>query len=278
MSGKSRRNNKGTRIILNVILVIAILCFLGSGGYLLKNYWDGRQAEKKVSALEDMILDDHMTVPDGSAGQTGDAGEGTADGQTETEEPGGQYRKLLEANSDFIGWISIDGTKLNYPVMFTPQDPEYYLHRNFDKVYEYSGLPFVDGRCSLNPASTNVIIYGHNMKNDTMFSVLLEYQDKEWYEQHKRITFNTIYGDATYEVAAVILSKAFNKGEEGFRYYGMVDAADQAEFDDYMANIRRMQLYDTGVEVSYGDSLITLSTCEYSQENGRIAVIAKKVE
>lgn len=117
---------------------------------------------------------------------------------------------------------------------------------------------------SLNPASTNVIIYGHNMKNDTMFSVLLEYQDKEWYEQHKRITFNTIYGDATYEVAAVILSKAFNKGEEGFRYYGLVDAADQAEFDDYMANIRRMQLYDTGVEVSYGDSLITLSTCEYS--------------
>ena len=88
MSGKSRRNNKGTRIILNVILVIAILCFLGSGGYLLKYYWDGWQAEKKVSALEDMILDDHMTVPDGSAGQTGDAGEGTADGQIETEEPG----------------------------------------------------------------------------------------------------------------------------------------------------------------------------------------------
>ena len=267
MKKKKKRN-----WILNIILVIAIVCFLGSGGYLLKYYWDSWQAEKNISALEDMILTDEE-----AAAQTG-----TGDGSLESGESSdrqaasNRYARLLEQNADFIGWIQIEGTPISYPVMYTPDDPEYYLHRNFDKEYEYSGLPFVDGSCSLDPRSTNVIVYGHNMKSDTMFSHLLDYQDESFYKEHPYITFNTIYGDAQYEIVSVILARALYEDEEGFRYYGMIDAASQEEFDEYMANIHAMELYDTGVDASYGDQLLTLSTCEYSQENGRLAIIAKK--
>lgn len=262
------------KVLLNIILVIAILCFLGSGGYLLKYYWDGWQAEKKIGDLSSLIL------PDESDEVSGDENDPESSGEhpTDTQKPKkNRYAKLVEQNPDFIGWIEIEGTKLNYPVMYTPQEPEYYLHRNFDREYEYSGLPFVDGACTLNPRSTNVIIYGHNMKNDTMFSHLLDYQEKSYYDEHPQIIFNTIYGDATYEIVSVILSKAFYDDEEGFRYYGFTDASSEADFNEYMENIRALELYDTGVRAQYGDELLTLSTCEYSQENGRLAVIARRI-
>lgn len=262
------------KVLLNIILVIAILCFLGSGGYLLKYYWDGWQAEKKIGDLSSLIL------PDESDEVSGDENDPESSGEhpTDTQKPKkSRYAKLVEQNPDFIGWIEIEGTKLNYPVMYTPQEPEYYLHRNFDGEYEYSGLPFVDGACTLDPRSTNVIIYGHNMKNDTMFSHLLDYQEKSYYDEHPQIIFNTIYGDATYEIVSVILSKAFYDDEEGFRYYGFTDAGTEADFNEYMENIRALELYDTGVRAQYGDELLTLSTCEYSQENGRLAVIARRI-
>lgn len=261
------------KVVLNIILVIAILCFLGSGGYLLKYYWDGWQAERKIGDLASLILPDETGGTSESQAASGDG-----DIQPETKKPWtNRYAKLLEQNPDFIGWVEIEGTKLNYPVMFTPQDPEYYLHRNFDGDYEYSGLPFVDGNCTIKPRSTNVIIYGHNMKNDTMFSHLLDYQDKSYYEEHPQIIFNTIYEDATYEIVSVILSKAFYEDEEGFRYYGFTNAYTAEEFDAYMENIHKLELYDTGLDAKYGDELLVLSTCEYSQENGRLAVIARKI-
>ncbi|HIR00157.1 MAG TPA: class B sortase [Candidatus Scybalocola faecavium] len=266
MKKKKKRN-----WLLNIILVIAILCFLGSGGYLLKYYWDNWQAQKNIAALEDMILPD-----DSVQAQTGEDGElesGGSDRQTATN----RYARLLEKNPDFIGWIQIPDTPISYPVMYTPQDPEFYLHRNFEREYEYSGLPFVDGNCSLDPRSTNVIIYGHNMKSDTMFSHLLDYRDEDFYKEHPYITFNTIYGDGQYEIVSVILARALYEDEDGFRYYGMIDPASQEEFDEYMENIHSLELYDTGVDAEYGDQLLTLSTCEYSQENGRLAIIAKKI-
>lgn len=266
-------NKKKKNLALNIILVVAILCFLGSGGYLFKYYWDGWQKEKHMGELEDMILDDDALPVSLESGGDSSTGEDSPGSKASSSN---RYAKLLEANPDFIGWIEIEDTKISYPVMYTPDDPEYYLHRNFEGEYEYSGLPFVDGACSIEPRSTNVIIYGHNMKNDTMFSHLLDYQDEEFYQEHPYITFNTIYGDAEYEIVSVILSRALYDNEEGFRYYGMVEASSEEEFNEYMDGIRALELYDTGVETSYGDELLTLSTCEYSQENGRLAIVAKK--
>ena len=189
-----------------------------------------------------------------------------------------EYAPIFERNKDLVGWIRIEDTVINYPVVQTPEDPEYYLHRNFEGEYEYSGLPFIDGSCTIDPASTNIIIYGHNMKNSTMFSRMLDYKSEDFYKEHPYITFNTIYGDGTYEIVAVVLARALYVGEDGFRYYGMIDASSKEEFDDYMANIHALELYDTGVTAEYGDQLLTLSTCEYSQTNGRMAIIAKKIQ
>lgn len=267
MKMKKRKSN----LLLNIILVIAILCFLGSGGYLLKYYMDGWQKEKSMDGLEALIIEE----------ETKKAVHITESGEEETEEVwelGGRYKKLLEANGDFIGWVEIEDTELSYPVMYTPNDPEYYLHRNFEEEYEYSGLPFVDGNCTIDPASTNIIIYGHNMKNSTMFSRMLDYKSEDFYKEHPYITFNTIYGDGEYEIVAVILARALYVGEEGFRYYGMIEASSEEEFNEYMENIHALELYDTGVDARYGDQLLTLSTCEYSQENGRMAIIAKKIK
>ncbi len=267
-----KKNKKKKNWILNGILVLAILCFLGSGGYLLKYYLDGWQKEKSLSDLHDLIIDEGEHAADSESG--GESGADESSGKKTAAS--NRYAKLLEMNPDFIGWIEIEGTKISYPVMYTPDDPEYYLHRNFEGEYEYSGLPFVDGSCSFEPRSTNIIIYGHNMKNDTMFSHMLDYKDEDFYKEHPCITFNTIYGDGEYEIVSVILAKAFYDGEEGFRYYGMIDAASEEEFNEYMDGIHALELYDTGVDVSYGDELLTLSTCEYSQENGRLAIVAKK--
>lgn len=264
--GKSQKSG----VILIIVLVIAIVCFLGSGGYLLKYYWEGFKAEKNIDRLEDMILADDEV--------SNDEKDNDASGEQPARKTASsnRYKKLLEQNEDFIGWIEVKGTQLSYPVMYTPEDSEYYLHRNFEKEYEYSGLPFVDGACSIEPRSTCVIIYGHNMKNTTMFSRLLDYKKQSFYEEHKTITFNTIYGDDEYEIVSVILGRALYENEEGFRYYGMIDPASKEEFDEYMENIHKLEIYDTGVEASYGDELLILSTCEYSQTNGRLAIIAKK--
>lgn len=268
-----KKGKKKKNIVLNLILVIALICFVGSGGYLLKYYWDGWQSQREISALEDLILPDDQVADQSSSERENPetSGEGA-----ETE-ASNRYARLVEQNPDFVGWIEIEGTAVSYPVMYTPEDSQYYLHRNFDKEYEYSGLPFVDGACTLEPRSTNVIIYGHNMKNDTMFSHLLDYQDEDFYKEHPEITFNTIYGDGQYAIVSVILGRALYENEDGFRYYGLINAASKEEFDQYMDNIRALELYDTGVDASYGDELLTLSTCEYSQENGRLAIIAKKI-
>ena len=238
----------------------------------MKYYWDGWQKEAAMGDLHDMIIPDDEL----DEAQIGDSDESSGENSGSKSSGSNRYAKLYEANKDFIGWIEIEGTKISYPVMYTPDDPEYYLHRNFEGEYEYSGLPFVDGACSIEPRSTNIIIYGHNMKNDTMFSHMLDYKDEDFYKEHPYITFNTIYGDAQYEIVAVILARALYDDEEGFRYYGMIDAASQEEFDEYMDGIHSQELYDTGVDAVYGDELLTLSTCEYSQANGRMAIVAKK--
>lgn len=188
-----------------------------------------------------------------------------------------QYRVLHEENADLIGWIKIDDTPLDYPVMQNKNDKEYYLHRNFYGDYEYSGLPFLDIKCSLDPPSTNLIIYGHNMKSDAMFSCLTKYLDQAFYLEHPIIRFDTLYEEGQYEIVAVILSQVYKKTDDIFKFYQFVQTADEKEYNTYIQNMKQLSLYDTGVTASYGDQLLTLVTCYYHTENGRLAVLAKKI-
>lgn len=185
-----------------------------------------------------------------------------------------KYRAVQEQNSDFVGWISVEGTNIDYPVMQTIDNPNYYLKRSFEKQYSDYGVPYVQENCDLS-LSDNCVIYGHHMNNGTMFADLWKYADENFYREHKTIRFDTLSGFGEYEIVAVFKTVAYS--EQGFKYYHFVDAESAADFDDYIAKCKALAIYDTGVTAEYGDRLITLSTCEYSRQNGRMVVVAKKI-
>lgn len=195
----------------------------------------------------------------------------------ESEENGDilpEYRPIYEMNSDFFAWIKIEGTDINYPVMYTPEDPEYYLHKDFHGSYSSCGVPFMDARC---PADGNYyLIYGHHMKNKTMFGQLPNYEDSSFFDEHRYITFDTLYEHRTYEVVACFYTRVYGKNDTGvFKYYDYGELTDEAEFNKYIELVRGSALYDTGVDVQYGDDLLVLSTCAYHTTDGRFVVVAR---
>ena len=186
-----------------------------------------------------------------------------------------QYQALYAQNSDLAGWIQIDGTNINYPVMQSKHDPDFYLKHNFEKADSPHGCPYVQANCDLQTPSDNILVYGHNMKDGTMFSDILQYKRESFWEQHRIIRFDTLSGFGKYEVVAVFKTVAYS--EQGFKYYHFTRAESAEDFDDYIAQCKALSLYDTGIMAEYGDKLITLSTCEYSRKNGRMVVVAKRI-
>ncbi len=188
-----------------------------------------------------------------------------------------KYDVLYEQNHDLFGWVSIDGTKLNYPVMHTPDDPEYYLHRAFDGTYSASGVPFLDGDCY--PGCGNYIVYGHHMKNGTMFATLLDYADEEFWEAHPTIHFDTLDKEGEYKVLAAFYTQAY-KVDDGnvVRYYDYTDLTEKTVFAEYIGYISDAELYDTGITAECGDQLLTLTTCSYHTSYGRFVVVAKRTD
>lgn len=184
-----------------------------------------------------------------------------------------QYRDVYEKNADMAGWIKIDGTVINYPVMYTAND--FYLSHGFDKAESKSGVPFIDKRCTVKPFGTNTIIYGHHMKNGTMFAGLDKYRDEDYFKEHPAIRFDILYEQRKYEIIAVLESQTYRKSDTVFKHYDFLNAATEAEFDKYISNFKALSLYDTGVTASYGDELLMLITCSYHTENGQFVVVAK---
>ena len=188
-----------------------------------------------------------------------------------------EYKTLYEKNKKLIGWLKIDDTIIDYPVMQTG-DNSYYLEHNFNQEYDKNGSLFLDYNCSIYPRSTNLIIYGHHMKSGQMFGQLQKYAKQSYGEKHSIITFDSIYEKATYQVMYVFRSQVYNEDDLVFKYYQFIDANSEKEFDSYMSEMAKMSLYDTGVTASYGDSLLTLSTCDNSQTDGRFVVVAKRIK
>jgi len=188
------------------------------------------------------------------------------------------YAEHYLANEDMAGWLQIPGTIIDYPIMWTPEDENYYLYRGFDKKDNKNGCLILDTDSSLNPLTTNLIIHGHNMKSGAMFGDLTEYEDKDYYEAHKQIILHTKEGQRNYEVLAVFRSQVFKKTDDVFKFYKFFQADTEEDFLDFYDNIKKLSLYDTGVTAEYGDNFITLSTCVYHVKNGRFVVVAKEVE
>ena len=245
--------------------------FLFSGFMLYREYADSKQSAEAFESLANLVLEDSAPTL-----SPNNLDEPIGPEETETQMTAFEkYAEVYERNTDFVGWISIDGTNINYPVMQTIDDPNFYLKHGFDKQYSDYGVPYVQENCTLG-ISDNVIIYGHHMNNGSMFADLCKYESEDFYRAHKTIRFDTLSDYGKYEIVTVFKTVAYSQA--GFKYYHFVDAEDKAAFDEFLAGCNALRLYDTDVSASYGDKLITLSTCEYSRTNGRMVVVAKKIE
>lgn len=266
----------GRRLYFALLISLAVI-FIVSAATLVLHYTQAANEQAALQELSEKAAASFLPTP--TAVETPDSTPATTPSPTQTPRERivlEQYRELYEQNPDMVGWIRIDGTKIDYPVMYTPNDGEFYLNHGFDKEKSKSGVPFIDSRCTIDPFGTNTIIYGHHMKNGTMFAGLLNYEDEDFFREHPIICFDTLYEQQEYEIIAVFESQVYRKSDTVFKHYNFLNAASKADFDAYIANIKALSLYDTGVTASYGDELITLSTCAYHVDNGQFVVVARK--
>ena len=271
-------SKKTKKILYNVILVLLSCVFLGCAAYLGIYFYHSRQSEAQFSKLEDLIDDSDSGEYEHSYVATeGDAHPGVVFVEVNKVYVQKRLAKLFEKNTDFRGWLSIEDTAINYPVMQTMEDEEFYIHRDFEKEYSEAGTLFADTSSSIERPSDNILIYGHNMKTGKMFHDLLKYEDEDFYNNHKYIQFDTIYGNGTYEVIAAFRTQILPEDATDFKYYEFFQAGDEQEFSEYVSNCKAMTPYKIEQTATYGDELITLSTCAYHTENGRFAVVAKKI-
>ena len=252
----------------SVICIAAAVCLLGAAAFCGFHVYDHyahqneqTEAFEEIAQKVEQAQEDESQAPEIPL--------------TEEESILPEYGGLFLQNPDMVGWIKVEGTNINYPVMQTPNEPNFYLKHNFEKEYSDLGTPYVQEDCDI-AASDNLVIYGHHIKGQKMFGALEEYKSQSFYEEHKTIQFDTLTQHNEYEVIAVFKTVAYSL--EGFRYYDFVNAKDEDEFNAYVEKCRELALYDTGVTAEYGDRLITLSTCEYSAQNGRLVVVAKRAD
>ena len=268
--------------VLGICMIV--LCAVGalfSGGMLWKKHMEAEKSRREFDnlkwnlstneALDELGLNESSWILEESRYEEREL---THEEKAEREALRARklYGQFYEKNSDFVGWICIDGTNINYPVMQTPDDPDYYLKHSFEHEYSDYGVPYLDEACVLGE-SNNYVIYGHHMKNGSMFYDLDGYADPEFCKEHPVIRFDTLSGFGKYEVIAVF---RFNTERDKFRYDQGVNMTEE-EYGQYIEQVHERELYSTGKTAQYSDQLLTLSTCEYTYRNGRLVVVARKV-
>lgn len=271
------------KALFTVTIIVLVIAF-GVSAFMVGNYLiDGKKQKDLNENLSNIVANAQTGARETTAAQTDAAGETTEPEQTREavvyKDADGMllgYKEIYEMNNDTVGWIRIPGTVLDYPVMQTPDSVDYYLYRNFNKDDSARGSIYAREVCDVDEPSDNITIYGHNMKDGSMFACLHEYIDKETWENNSLIFFDTLWEYHTYEIFAVFKTSA-NIGE-GFSYHKFVDAEDEEEFDEFVKTCKDLAFYDTGITPEYGDKLITLSTCEYTLgDNGRLVVVARRI-
>lgn len=185
-----------------------------------------------------------------------------------------EFEELFLLNSDLVGWLTVPGTRIDYPVVQRPQETDYYLYRNFQRAYSPWGCVYAREACDVFAPSDQVVLYGHRMQDGSMFADLGYYESYDFWKEHKTLRFDTLRGRHEYEVVCVMRISA-SAGK--YPYHRFTDAADELEFYAFWAKCQEKAIYDTGADVRYGDKLLSLFTCEYSQTNGRLVVIARRI-
>lgn len=266
-----------TKKILFIITVVLLVIAFVVSAILVGNYIVESNAQKKrAEELQNMVTQAQTTPSTKKPEDTTAAPQETTEGPTEPTELTikDEYKELYETNNDLVGWIQIEDTKINYPVLQTPSDPNYYIDHDFDKNSSSHGAIYAWGDADVNEPSDNITLFGHHMADGSMFAGLNAYTNKSAWENNSFIFFNTLYEYHTYKIFAVFKTSA-NVGE-GFSYHKFVDGT-EAEFNDFVKTCKELSFYDTGITPVYGDKLLCLSTCEYTLDNGRLVVAAVRI-
>ena len=289
--GKYQKRRRGAPLWYYLTLFALVAVFAGSAWYLADYYIGSKRqaaAYDDLSAIVEAARGTTPTVPrENPPGETADGdfpvGELLPDSppavMEDVRNEDGillEYAPVYELNPDVAGWLSIEGTKINYPVMHTPGRTDYYLQRNFNGEYSAWGCIYAREECDLNTPSDNITLYGHNMKDGSMFAGLNAYTSRDFWDTHRYIRFDTLTEHHTYEIFAVFTTTA-SLGE-GFEYHEFINAAGEEEFDTFISTCLSLSLYGTELVPSYGDKVICLSTCEYTQTNGRLVVAAVRID
>lgn len=261
-----------------ILIVVFAAAFVVSAVYLGTYFSRSRRQAEQYNQLAQMVdsvkQNQNQTTPPETQTDGTDPQKPTS-GEPEVLAP---YQEVYDMNRDMVGWIKIDGTVVNYPVMQTSVDNrDYYLRRDYYQEYEKYGAGSIYAReeCDVFEPSDNVTLYGHNMHDGSMFACLLDYEDKKTWENNSLIFFDTLYEYHTYQIFAVFKTTATL--DEGFAYHRMENADSKEEFDSFVSTCKQLAFYDTGITPAYGDKLLCLSTCEYSQDNGRFVVAAVRI-
>ncbi len=265
------------RWLLYLLIAVFAIIFCVSGYCLLSYQQESTKNAQLYDDLAQKVEQLRQTLPVEETVETDVPDDPSTDEPVSTEPtilP--EYAPIYELNNDLVGWIQIEGTTINYPVLQTPEQKDYYIDHNFEGKYSKYGAIYAQETCDVFAPSDNVVLYGHRMNDGSMFADLLKYKDKSFYENHKYITFDTLYSRQTYEIIAVFQIKSVQSNT--FQYHQFVDFEYESQFNTFMTRVDVLEKYDTGTTAYFGDQLLTLSTCEKSYANGRFVVLAKKIE
>ncbi len=262
----TKNNKKKIIIILLTIVFFVCLCYIA---YYL---YSSIQNKNLYNSLNEPIVEQPVVEP-------AQESEPVISETTPTYEYVEKVKALKQEYEDVKGWIRIENTNINYPILQSNNDNDYYLSHNYKKENNRYGSISINTKCDIKKEGSNVIIYGHNMQDEQMFGDLLKYQNKSFFDEHPIITIDTDETETQYQIMYAFKSRIFYQDETNvFRFYRYYDFEDENKFNEYVTNCKKIQLYDTGITPIYGNQLITLVTCEYSQNNGRFVIVAQKIK
>ena len=288
MEEKTKAKRKGIHVaiylLLSILIVLSIIYIINF--FSLKQ--EAKEQTKLLSAIDIYEREETKEVTQNNLenGKENVESESEENGETisieNTEEPNEetermlQVKQLQEQNPDIVGWLEIANTNINYPVL-QGTDNSYYMTHNYKKGNSKNGSIFLDANYDWNITSNNLLIYGHNLGNGMMFQELLKYEQESFYQEHPVIRFTTAKEDAEYEIISAFKSRVYYQSEKNvFRYYYFINSKSEEEYKEFIKNAKNASLYPIEATASYGDQLITLSTCSYYVEDGRFAVVARK--
>ena len=267
--------------LIPAVLLVGLLCYAVINALCI--YIPQEKAQKGYRDLKESVrIVDNGEKPQESSGGAGAGGTDSPEQQS-TDSAGHQaaaefdFDSLSRLNPDYVGWLTINDTVIDYPVMKSSEnDPEYYLHRDFYGADSVSGCLFIGEGCSSE--SKSFVIYGHNMNNDSMFGALDEYYDYHYAGQHKDVCFYVNGEERVYRVFAAFQTKVYNDRDDVFKYYEAVGDLTRAEYEKTVENVRALSEPKLSDAPEYPAQLMFLSTCSYHTEDGRFVVAAYRIK